>query len=263
MCFRRIVIIGAAGLFCAALASVVSCTVLEKRSECPCFLSVYMSGEEDFGCESVTLNVRGDGYETSLALPREDFEAPVVLKVPRTGVNINVFDSELDDCSGSGGLRIPVGQQCPAVYMFSSLCDTSEDEAEEYVTLKKNYCGVSLSFVSEDPEMYRMSVEGRVCGYDAEGQPLEGEFGYDPEFDGASRCFFRLPRQKDQSLFLKITGRSGGARRLSLGSYIAASGYDWTKENLDDIVVSIDYAGLELKISVNDWTTVVEDDIVI
>ena len=62
-----------------------------------------------------------------------------------------------------------------------------------------------------------------------------------------------LPRQKDASLKLSVLEKTSVLKTFALGNYICQSGYDWTAENLQDIVVKIDYACTRVSIVVGPW----------
>lgn len=253
----------------SALAVMSACTVLEERSSCPCYLYLDMSDPANFGSDSLLVGLSGPGFSRSLRIGRDGFAAGVEVTVPRSQmIGVNAVDISLEKffCA-QGGVLIPRGQQCPEAYMMSGVCDSSPEQLSYPVRLCKNYCGVSLSFESKDSDLYDMVVQGNVCGYDSNGAPMEGKFDYAPDFDKQSRCFFRLPRQKDGSLTLAIKP-SGAPQQedtqyLSLGTYILQSGYDWTKPDLDDLLIRIDFASATVSISLDQWSSSESFDIVI
>lgn len=245
----------------ALLALFCSCSVLEDRMDCPCRLHLDFSDPGNFCNDSLNVHLAADNYSRNVSIRAEQYVEGLFVTIPnRKGVYINVSDGLYDN---GGEIRIPAGEQCPETYIFASYCDTSSDEAEEHVRVRKNYCGVTVSFTSAGPDNYLMSVTGKICGYSREGIPIEGVFRFSPSFDDRSVSFFRIPRQTDNSLKLGITSSGGTTRSFALGNYIAESGYDWSKADLDDIVLTIDYAATSIHVTVDDWKKDVPYDVVI
>ncbi len=75
-------------------------------------------------------------------------------------------------------------------------------------------------------------------------------------------CSLCLPRQRDSSLSLEIAEEASVLKSFALGNYIEGSDYDWSAPELDDIVVTIDYARTRLSISVGEWERSYSFDVV-
>lgn len=246
------------------LLLLAGCSVLEDRAQCPCHLVLEFSDEANYCADSISVALQSGAYSSFFVVCSEDYGVPVKVDVPsRTELNVSALDASSSDSGNDGCLTISEGEQCPQAYMFTSRCDISAEDAFVYVKLHKNYCGISVSFSSPAPDLYDMVVSGNVCGYSSDGIPLPGRFIYSPSFDENSMSFFCIPRQIDGSLKLGIRYGEGPVRYFALGNYILESGYDWNKEDLDDIVVCIDYAATEIRITVDDWSIEEEYDVVI
>lgn len=231
-----------------------SCTVLEDRADCPCHLHMDFSDPANLVSDTLCVRLSSGAFSKTILLPSEKYSEGLIVTVPgHSGVNLTVFDNESRRYGSDGEIRIPVGEQCPHSYLFASFCDTSGPEAEAYVRVRKNYCGLSITFNSGDADNYEMKISGNVCGFGRDALPLSGAFSVAPAFDGSSVGSTRIPRQIDNSLVLSVTSDSGATRNFALGSYIVESGYDWTKADLDDIAVTIDYAATSVSISVGKW----------
>ena len=83
-------------------------------------------------------------------------------------------------------------------------------------------------------------MEGAYGGWQPDGSPAPGTFSSRllPGADG--RAVLRLPRQGDDSLLLHIVFSDQVVRTFALGSYIAASGYDWTAPDIEDLTLHVD-----------------------
>ncbi len=262
-------------LFWGLLAS--SCSIKEDRTDCPCLLRLDFSqipaqeregvlllgvregesgdgsGKEGFSLdEVVNLGAVGDVYE---------------LRVPRGGVWVNLWTETASDCIGEGGLVIPFGEDCPPVKMHSAFVETDCETVTETVSLKKNYCRLTVNFSEERTSFpFDIAVRGNVDGYGMNGEPHAGEFSHYMRATLKSAtdvsCSLCLPRQKDSALSLEIAEEASVLKSFALGNYIEGSGYDWSASELDDIVVTIDYARTRLSITVGEWERSYDFDVV-
>lgn len=237
------------------VALAMSCSVKEDRGDCPCRLVLDM-GEVDTSVVKYAELVltASDGFCMRDTLAKEEFEAEYLVDVPRGPVAVGVYCGALGCVDDEGNLEIDYGNECPFVYMHSSLLLAEGEAVAENVGMRKNHCVVTLQVQSDAVFPFRMEAKGRVDGYDSDGVPSEGDFMYAMYADDAGVCQFTLPRQRDRSLVLEVYDDTDVIRSFALGEYVAASGYDWEEENLKDITVSLDYALTRVVISVADWT---------
>lgn len=251
-----------------AAAALCGCTVLEDRQACPCRLYLDCSNAGNYVCDSMLVRVSGAGdfcYEKMLY--RNDYSTPICVPVPgHGGAGVSVVDG----CASyslvrtdSGGLEIPEGLQCPQAYLYNSFVATSGEECVDSIKVMKNYCALSVDFVSEDMAGYSVGIYGNVSGFSATGAPSNGRFRFRQSIGNPSSCSFRLPRQTDDSLEMGIRTEGGKERRFALGKYIRESGYDWKRENLDDLCIVVDYSSTFVRIEVNGWVTEETLDVVI
>ncbi len=183
--------------------------------------------------------------------------------VPREDMHLRVWAGGGRNVS-LGGLHIPVGHDCPRVYMHDSDVRAVGEQIRETITMKKNHCVVTVMTEQGRDFCHDMKVTGNVSGYTSDGQPEQGVFEYDldPErYDEGWKVV--LPRQLDDSLLLQIDDGKGTVKTFSLGQYIVASGYDWDSIDLADVTVSLDYALTELKISIEGWESEYTFDVVL
>ena len=235
--------------------------------------------------ENVLLRLRGNSDEDEVDYSYQVTESVRVdaevleYEVPRGSVGVSVI--KMPDRVGHDGIvgydgdeiRIPVGEQMDSLYgyfrMFYTRCESVLCDVE----LHKEFCTVSFT-LGEDgyTSPYDIEVWGNVAGVSAwDLMPVQGEFRYAPmQKNGVYQV--RVPRQVDNSLelvMLEIPDQVGhdGERvvvdRLSLGEYIARSGYDWTAEDLADVNVPLDLEMQQVMITVSGWDGVVVMDIVI
>lgn len=222
-----------------AVASVLtSCSIKENRSGCPCLLRLDFSEVRESGKTGVMLLsvTDGKGFACSDTLDLASVPDIYGVAVPRSGVYVNLWSEDAADCIGDDGLVIPLGDDCPAVRMFSSHIDTDCELCTETVRIRKNYCRLTVSFSGkpESPEedifRFDVGVRGGVDGYGIDGSPRQGIFSHylmsDEAGGDSSSRQLSLPRQTDSSLLLDISEDASVLKTFALGNYIEKSGYD-------------------------------------
>lgn len=249
-------------MLAAAAALCISCSVLEEREECPCFLTLDFSGIESAelmaeGYDRMGIRV-GSGYGLH-ALERWSLENNVEeygMEVPRSTVQVMVAcvkGAEIDE----DGLTIAEGEQCPEIQMFADSFDADASESRRYVELHRNFCTLSVDIKTSynvPARPFRVRTYGCVCGYSPDGTPKEGNFMCMSAPSSGGPCAVRIPRQKDHSLSLQVLFLdSDEVRTFPVGEYIAESGYDWSARDLKDIFVEMDFSRTGISFNISGW----------
>ena len=225
-----------------------SCSIKENRAECPCALTLELTG---LPVRPVVLGVAGEGYAFT-----EVIHADTVLSVPVPKGDLAVSAVGGALAEGDGSIRIPEGEEAPPLYLFYADVSSAAEQVILPVTLHKQYCTLELIF--SGPSGYRppfqVAVEGYYGGWLPDGAPLTGSFSHRllPGTDG--RAVLRLPRQGDDSLLMHIVFSDQVVRTFALGSYIAASGYDWSAPDLEDLTLHVDISVTSVTISTDLWS---------
>ena len=246
--------------FCSILLyflTAASCSVKENRDVCPCHLVLDVSEVDPSRIQSAELCVSQKEetvWKDTLvygAVGDSYFAA-----VPRAELHVSVW-SVIDGFSFDDGLEIPLGDDCPEIYMYDSDIRCYGEEVVEKVVMRKNYCVMTIMTEQETRFPHQMKIVSNVSGYDTEGRPLSGTFEYllnENRYDDGWKVI--LPRQKDDSLALIIDDGKGTVKSFSLGHYIVSSGFDWNSPDLEDVVVALDYALTEVTIRLEGWDSV-------
>lgn len=248
----------AAGLLCMA-----ACSVKEDRMECPCRLVLDLHDVDTSVIKEADVYVEvSRGFVFNEVMDSCYLGNEYVMSVPKGRVYVWAYGGADEYSPGPEGLKIPYGEDCPEVYMHCSSFDALQEKAVEKISMLKNHAVLTVHLQSEYTSAYEMAITGNVDGYDAEGRSREGGFRYEMSFeDGVGKVV--LPRQADASLKLEILDGNDTFRVFSIGEYIVSSGYDWTRDNLDDITMTLDYALSSVGFRINDWEKEYHFDIVI
>ena len=227
-----------------------SCSIKENRAACPCALTLELTG---LPVSPVVLGVAGEGYSFVEVVHTD---TALVLPVPKGELAVSAVGGALAE--GDGSIRIPLGEEAPPLYLFhANISTASSEQLILPVLLHKQYCGLELHFTGPPGygPPFEVEVEGTVGGWLPDGSPSTGPFSRRllPSADG--RATLRLPRQSDESLLMHIVFSDQVVRTFALGSYIAASGYDWTAPDLEDLTLQVDISLTSVKLSTDQWTT--------
>ena len=230
-------------VFLAAFLSVAACSVKEDRNPCPCLLELDIKGPdaESSGAVDILLTSH-DGFMHHDVVDAWAEESRYSVSVPRTELHVRAWCGAGMNISESG-LRIPLGQDCPKVYMHDSDVVTEGEYYREEVWLRKNHCVLTLVNKGEDNDFSDLVLKGNVSGYDAYGEPLAGDFEF--SLGDASQQEYQavLPRQRDDSLVLEMEDAKG---ILHLFHFLAASAaFSISFKLTSAIFCSFDYSKLK------------------
>lgn len=250
------------------------CSIKEDRSLCPCSFDLDFSQVERQVAEMTEVSVKAaDGFlyydpEAGEGIVEESRDGvPSLLyniKVPKESLEVTVVYGADGLFSPDSGILIPLGDECPPVYMHYSEVNAFSEQHTEEVRLGKDYCRIRINMLTSDKDYpFRLTVRGNVCGIRPDRSVVPGDFSFGFTLDDTGQGEVRVPRQTDNSLILQILEDETVLREFALGEYIAETGYSWTDENLEDIEVSIDYAHSDISINVESWAGSFEFDVVI
>ena len=245
----------------AAFIPIAGCSVKEDRNPCPCLLELDIKGPdaEASGSVDVLLTSR-NGFVFHETVDSWMEESLYSVSVPRDEIHVRAW------CGGGrnvseDGLKIPLGQDCPRIYMYDSDIVTEGEFYREEVLLMKNHCVLTLVNKGKDNDFTNLVLKGNVSGYDEVGEPLSGDFVFNLGDGSEEEYEAVLPRQRDDSLMLEMEDGKGNQVAFSLGRYIVASGYDWTASELKDVTVTLDYALTEIRLVIDGWESVYRYDV--
>lgn len=253
---------------CAALASVMSCTVKESRLGCPCILNLdYSKIRQD---ERVTTG----GYRDSLLVTVQglynafirtaDYPQYHQISVPRRRAHLNCyFGLTASRLSGDRArLEIPLGEDSDRFFSYHQTLELDEFTEEMYITPElRNECTTVILSFDEDAwdtaaSRTKMRVSGSSCGLDLNsGYALEGAFIYDMDIhDNHSYCF-NMPRQAKRDIRIDAVEEDGDVLfSVDLAGELDRAGYNWGAESLPPVVViNMNAQHIVVDIKIIDW----------
>lgn len=241
-------------LITLSVALALGCSIKEERDGCPCRLFLDLTSIDVADQCPFFLSVfSDDGFEYQAVLDKNNFEDTCVVEVPRTELDIVVWSGG-EDYMDERGLTIPLGSECPPVFIYSKSVHSKGEAVYDMVFLKKNYCILNLDF-EDGHRVESLLLRGNVNGFDKSGNPVRGEFNVSSESDSVSvaSAMFSIPRQNDSPLYLDVKELDGMTRTFPLHEYMSDFGYDWGGNDLVDLNMTLSYTASEMSITIRDW----------
>lgn len=264
-------------LFIFPLAlTLASCSVLEDRGACPCWVRADVScidpikTNEPF--DGITLLFENDnGFSYSDEITCEDLDSSSVktYTVPRALTDIVALSGN-GDASVDGCLFLPM-KECdvyPAFYSWHRRSDLLGEEATVKPLPHKQHCVIHIAltdmFRPENGDLY-IRISGEVEGINLYTlRPVEGVFSVEMPVGTDGKADATVPRQYPWNNLTASVWRNGEKiSDTNLSLLMKDAGYDWDKEDLDDISLAIENFYIEGKVEICPWDSVMEGDIII
>lgn len=241
-----------------------SCTVKEDRLLCPCYTSVNLSEFIESGHKTALVTVLSGDKSVSEEidlLKYEDVEYEIPL--PKGTNRISVISGLKHSHVREDSLVTPYGSSSDALWVYNEKFICKDDSYKIKAIPHKNFCMMTLIVVGLLPgNDYDFSFRVRAkCNaldlYDSEA--LYGDFcGFATQSYTDGLFTICLPRQKNNTLLLEICENTSGeeyeiVHSLNLGSRLNSIGYDWSRDDLMDVNVTIDYVSLDLSVEMINW----------
>lgn len=254
-------------VICLFVLFAAGCSVREDRSVCPCLLILDFTQSSDMAgaCswEDVAWAVRSTDFFARGRFPADDLPAEYVVETPRAPVTLTIVSGDEGLFDPEEGLLIPEGAEAPPVFGQVAAFDGVQMEIPVAVSLHKRYALLEVRLWDWDQAGLSWSVNGSICGYGPQLEPLRGDFCVPLMPDGEGRCRVSLPAQMDGTLTL-CARRYGEIERIfAIGQYILESGYDWNAQDLENIVLEIDYVDGSARIKIDQWSKTIYFTIVV
>ena len=163
---------------------------------------------------------------------------------------------------------IPLGEDCDSVFVYSHSLPCLEEFTRDTVKLLKKFTRVTLKINMPDQEdcPFLYTVRSQVCGMDLHDySPVYGEFRKVLSVEG-NEARFCLPRQDpNMTHLLDVLVETQGKtlHTIELGRIMDDMGYSWSRRDLEDITVDVDYVKAEITIRQEGWDAGGSYDIVL
>lgn len=246
------------------LTAIVSCSIKEDRTDCPCWLTVNLENTSlehpDMTHKDVTIAMWSPDLIRRERVTVADYgeERPYERSVPKGLVSLSAYAGRTKMVTQARKLIVSKGSQCDSIYAYSNLVDCTEEYASDDAVLHKEFATLLITMACNPDEQnsFGIRVRGNVNGFDTvDMSPLPGDFEFMSFGDGDlnNRFAVRVPRQQDSSLKLDVLGWEGVENTIDIGRYIEECGYSWDAPDLDDIRIDIEHASIIGQLQILPW----------
>lgn len=248
------------------LQIIPSCSIKENREECPCTLTLDLS--KCMTGQTVTVIGSSTNHTFTRTVKVSKDSTSIKQSVSKGEVHLCAYSGIAEMVSLNDILTIPAGKECDRILMNSYDILCKGESAVDTLYLHKQYAEITLRFIDAVDEIfpYEITAKGNINGIDILSlDPVKGPFEFRPTAEGEfGREFkFRVPRQTDESLTIEIWNGSTYLSTIELGKEINRNGFNWDKEDLDNIAIEIDYSHSEMSIQIIGWHDSIRDDVII
>lgn len=247
-----------------------SCSVKEDRDTCPCRLTIDLSdaSKADSSVLVTAKNGSGELYTNDVSRLAQE---SILISVPKGYVEVFCLQGTKKNMVVGRNVFIPEGCDTDSLMISTDLANCLGETAFSKASFHKNWTNLTISFSKGDGTdcPYGFVIEGEVNGIDIETiTPLYGPFRCNARpITGEDAVEVNLPRQPEElnTLHLNIMDKSDNSLRVSynLSELLKEMKYDWTTSDLNDVRMHVDHAGLITDITVLNWQTGCETEVVI
>lgn len=229
------------------------CSIKEDRQDCPCWLQltvdntfsidkkvnvVLMDRWKQAVSESVVLYMRHE-----IAVPRDH-----LWTLAFTGIEPDGLTEEMILYNNENVIN--------PLWAYSDLVDCRGESAIDTVVLHRHFA-VARLVISENSEMVgkqSYSVETSCGGIDLVSMvPIPGTWriSLNMSKDGG---VFNVPRMKPEDKFVIVVRNSNGdIDEIDIQAQLKSIGYNWYKQDLDDMIILIDHIRGTVGITIIPW----------
>lgn len=273
-----------AGFIMMIVWASASCSLKEDRDGCPCHLVIGLENADKKGNADIYIFQEGSETVAAHVVPT-DFPEGYIAEVKRSSATVTVIEGLKEGIINDGKLRIRDGNDADRLFLFNETLQCQSETVRTSARLHKNWTTLEISLIpalgrndtadsqedsgsNDSATDIGIDISGGICGIDLKsGEPLKGDFRCRARLSDSGFTVFsvNLPRQKNPEDEILVRVRRGKEVLFSadISAAIAKSGFDWTKPDLDDIRLCLDYVSASYSINVSNWDKGSESDRII
>ena len=249
----------------AVLSAVIlsaSCSVKEDRTPCPSYLTVYYHEAvpvmEENGIHTGVITTVTNSAAFRFRSDVDPAEYPAGLEVPvlpKSIATVSAIAGVMTSEVGEDVLTYRRGAEPDRIWAVSDPVDCTGELAEYVVVLHKQYAVMRVIFKGADEYAnLRMEVHGNFNAFETSTLiPVKGAFYTDLRHVHGETWEVIVPRQGDDALSLRLYDGDEYLYDVPVGKNLATAGYNWSKRDLDDFEVFLDWAVPEVGIKIAPW----------
>ena len=247
--------------------SLLSCSVKEDRGECPVYININFDEviRKDLFRKSLVC-VQSSSAFSSDNLELLDYEGiGYDVSASRGVVRLSAAFGHQACSFRSDTLLVQEGAEIGKLFVWSDVEMCEDDLYCVSARPHKQYCTMNVIVCGEFPWQeaeFDMRLKANCNSFRMfDMEPLEGNYTALLERRNASGYEIRLPRQKVSDVIIELLEKNGSGLYtdsdligvVDVGRELAAKGYDWDKEDLDDVYVTVDFTRCSANIDIVPW----------
>ena len=242
------------------LPAFTACSVKENRAACPCYASILVDDFILAGFSEALLSVSADRLVCRDDIRLREYEDGGYEATLGRNTNRVSLVSGLQKMTIKGdSLVVAYGMEADPIWLYSEKFFCREDSYIVRARPHKQYCRLEIvlkGLSAEDRSSCSFRVKAACCGLDIYSRTaLEGEYAASAERGLDGNFSVRVPRQNGGGLLVEAYNGIPGEEPLLIdaGKMLRSAGYDWSREDLRDVSITVDYAKAEVSLRILDW----------
>lgn len=236
--------------------------VKEERGDCPCYLTLDFDEviREGLYEEAVaTLGPCSDKMLEQRRISLEDYEGTgYEIKVPRDLIQASVVCGFKNVNFSGAEASVPINEQADPIMAFGLERVFDNERETVNVVLHKQFCRIhfTISGLETRTEFpYELCIKALCNGLKLHDlSPVEGAFCAMALEDESKNLSVLVPRQKRNVMSMEFIDKiDGHVQTVNIGEKLEQMGYDWTKADLDDVSINVDFVQMSVQVAIVPW----------
>lgn len=260
------------GIFMAIVTASASCSLKENRDGCPCHLIIGLDNAVGNGNADIFIFQDGEEVLTDNVVPA-DYPEGYRCEVRRRPASATVIQGLEESVLNGGRLVIRDGNDADRLFLYNETLQCGSETVMAAADLHKNWTTLEISLAAEAGEdspagNVRIDISGGICGMDLRnGAPVRGDFQCIARLADSGFAVYavNLPRQisSEDEILIAVSRNGKELFSCDISEAISRTGFDWSKPDLDDIRLRLDYISALFDVEIAEWETSPESDKVI
>ena len=260
------------GIFMAIVTASASCSLKEDRDGCPCHLIIGLDNAVGNGNADIFIFQDGEEVLADNVVPA-DYPEGYRHEAGRRPASVTVIQGLKENIIHEGRLVIKNGNDADRLFLYNETLQCGSETVMAAADLHKNWTTLEISLAAEAGEdspagNVRIDISGGICGMDLRnGAPVRGDFQCIARLADSGFAVYavNLPRQisSEDEILIAVSRNGKELFSCDISEAISRTGFDWSKPDLDDIRLRLDYISALFDVEIAEWETSPESDKVI
>ena len=252
------------GIFMAIVTVSASCSLKENRDGCPCHLIIGLDNAVGNGNADIFIFQDGEEVLTDNVVPA-DYPEGYRCEVRRRPASATVIQGLEESVLNGGRLVIRDGNDADRLFLYNETLQCGSETVRAAADLHKNWTTLEISLAAEAGEdspagNVRIDISGGICGMDLRnGAPVRGDFQCIARLADSGFAVYavNLPRQisSEDEILIAVSRNGKELFSCDISEAISRTGFDWSKPDLDDIRLRLDYISALFDVEIAEWET--------